>query len=128
MGRESKKSYAELPGMGGGAPRSDVILEPNNLVLFIIAWNMAMVEENRITHDQKIRTQPQGSHQVVARDLNGKIIKIVAPAHPKVSPGETLYLLFNKNEFTYLIVKPRKDSDKSKTPAIEKYDKIKLNS
>ena len=38
--------------------------------------------------------EPQGSHQILAMDLAGVIVKVSAPAYPKVTPGETVHLGF----------------------------------
>lgn len=46
-------------------------------------------------------SEPQGSHQVVAIELDGKIIKIVADASPKVLPGDPVNLAFKDETIRY---------------------------
>jgi multiple sugar transport system ATP-binding protein len=41
-------------------------------------------------------TEPQGSHQIVAVELDGQIMKIVAPTRPRVNPGQRIHLAFNE--------------------------------
>ncbi len=38
--------------------------------------------------------EPQGSHQIIAAEVDGKIFKIVAPPLPKANPGEMLHVAF----------------------------------
>lgn len=67
------------------------------LVLGVRPENVLITDEaNAVFSEEVLVVEPQGSHQVVAIDLNGQIIKIVAPAHPKVSPGEPLHLTFQQ--------------------------------
>ena len=40
--------------------------------------------------------EPQGSHQIIAFRLDDQIVKIVAPSHPRVAPGEELHVSFQK--------------------------------
>jgi len=41
-----------------------------------------------------IVSEPQGSHQIIAIELDENYIKIVAPAQPKINPGEVVHLNF----------------------------------
>lgn len=43
---------------------------------------------------QCLVAEPQGSHQIIAVELDDKIIKIVAPSQPKVYAGDTIHLQF----------------------------------
>ena len=45
--------------------------------------------------------EPQGSHQVVAVELDDKLLKIVAPARPKVRSGETVHLTFKQESLRF---------------------------
>jgi len=45
--------------------------------------------------------EPQGSHQVIAFKLGERIIKIVAPALPKMEMGETIYLNFKQESLRF---------------------------
>ncbi len=40
--------------------------------------------------------EPQGSHQVVAIELDDKLFKVIAPAQPKVFAGETVHMAFKR--------------------------------
>jgi multiple sugar transport system ATP-binding protein len=42
-------------------------------------------------------TEPQGSHQIVAVELDNQIMKIVAPTQPKVYPGQRIHLAFHED-------------------------------
>lgn len=46
-------------------------------------------------------SEPQGSHQVVAVELDDKILKIMAPVQPKVASGEVVHLSFKEDALRY---------------------------
>jgi multiple sugar transport system ATP-binding protein len=46
-------------------------------------------------------SEPQGSHQIVAIQLEKKIMKIVAPATPKIEPGEIVQARFKQNTLRF---------------------------
>jgi multiple sugar transport system ATP-binding protein len=46
-------------------------------------------------------TEPQGSHQIVAVELDNQIMKIVAPTQPKVAPGQLIHLAFNEEKIHF---------------------------
>ncbi len=67
----------------------------SRLILGVRPENILITDQAQSIFSQHVLVvEPQGSHQVVAIDLDGQIVKVVAPAHPKVSPGETLHLTF----------------------------------
>ena len=67
------------------------------LILGVRPENLLITNQSDAVFSEKaLVVEPQGSHQIIAIELNGQIIKIVAPAHPKVSPGETLHLTFQQ--------------------------------
>jgi multiple sugar transport system ATP-binding protein len=69
----------------------------SKLMLGVRPENIQITDQaHSIFSEEALVVEPQGSHQVVALDLEGTIVKIVAPAHPKVSPGETLHLNFQQ--------------------------------
>jgi multiple sugar transport system ATP-binding protein len=43
-------------------------------------------------------TEPQGSHQIVAVEMDDKIMKIVAPTKPRVAPGQRIHLAFREEK------------------------------
>ena len=46
-------------------------------------------------------SEPQGSHQIVAFQLEDRIYKIVAPAHPTIHTGETIHLAFEQDALRF---------------------------
>jgi len=46
-------------------------------------------------------TEPQGSHQIVAIELDDQIVKIVAPPFPKVDPGEIVHIGFEHDRIMF---------------------------
>jgi multiple sugar transport system ATP-binding protein len=65
------------------------------IVLGIRPENIDLVErENSILSTQCLVSEPQGSHQIVAIELDDIIMKIVAPAMPKVVAGDPIHLAF----------------------------------
>jgi multiple sugar transport system ATP-binding protein len=46
-------------------------------------------------------TEPQGSHQIVAVELDDQIMKIVAPTQPKVHPGQRIHLAFSEERIHF---------------------------
>lgn len=67
------------------------------LIIGIRPENIELVtEENAILSAQCLVSEPQGSHQIIAIELDDKIVKIVAPAYPKIEAGETVHLAFKQ--------------------------------
>jgi multiple sugar transport system ATP-binding protein len=46
-------------------------------------------------------SEPQGSHQIVAIEMDEKIVKIVTDAQPKVNPGEIVHFSFKRDTIRY---------------------------
>ena len=46
-------------------------------------------------------SEPQGSHQVIAIQLDKKILKIVAPATLKIESGQTVHLRFKQETLRF---------------------------
>jgi multiple sugar transport system ATP-binding protein len=73
-----------------------------SIILGIRPENIELVpEEQAIFSAECLVSEPQGSHQIVAIQLDEDIIKIVTPAEPKVNPGEKVYLDFKQNTIRY---------------------------
>ena len=71
--------------------------QKSKLILGVRPENFVIVDHTQATFSEKaLVVEPQGSHQVVAIDLDGKIVKIVAPPHPNIAAGETLHLSFEQ--------------------------------
>jgi multiple sugar transport system ATP-binding protein len=74
----------------------------DSLTLGIRPENISLVSEDEALFSAPcLVSEPQGSHQVVAIELDGKIVKIVAEAQPKVLPGEIVHLAFKQNTIRY---------------------------
>jgi multiple sugar transport system ATP-binding protein len=79
------------------------------LILGFRPENLLITNQSDAVFSEKaLVVEPQGSHQIIAIELNGQIIKIVAPAHPKVSPGETLHLTFQQERIHLFDVETEK--------------------
>jgi multiple sugar transport system ATP-binding protein len=76
-----------------------------SLTLGIRPENIHITSEGEsIISAECLVSEPQGSHQVVAIQLDEDIIKVVAPAEPKVQPGETVHLTFKQETIRYFDV------------------------
>ena len=94
-------------------PHFDFKLSPENaaklqnygkkkLVFGVRPENILQVgEDDSILSTQCLVSEPQGSHQIIAIELGDKIVKIVAPAHPKIESGETVHLTFNQEAIAF---------------------------
>ncbi len=94
-------------------PHFDFPLDPENaarlkdypkreLILGVRPENIVLVDEKEaIFSTQCLVSEPQGSHQIIAVELDGKIVKIVAPAYPKVRSGETIHLNFKQEAIAF---------------------------
>jgi len=58
-------------------------------------------EKDAVFSTQCLVAEPQGSHQIIAVELDDKIIKIVAPAKPKIHAGDAIHLSFKPNAFHF---------------------------
>ena len=95
-------------------PHFDFKLSPENaaklrnyggkkkLVLGVRPESILLVgEEDSILPAQCLVSEPQGSHQIVAIELGDKIVKIVAPAHPRIESGKTIHLTFDQEAIAF---------------------------
>jgi multiple sugar transport system ATP-binding protein len=72
------------------------------LVIGIRPENILLVdEENSILSVACLVSEPQGSHQIVAVEVGGKLMKIIVPIHPKVNSGETVHLAFKQEAIRF---------------------------
>jgi multiple sugar transport system ATP-binding protein len=72
------------------------------LVLGIRPENILLVDNTAAALSaQCLVAEPQGSHQVVAIQLDENIIKAVAPAVPKISAGADVHLSFKQNTLRF---------------------------
>ncbi len=72
------------------------------IILGIRPENILLVPEGEALFSTScLVSEPQGSHQIVAVELDNKIVKIVAPARPKVSAGETVHLSFKEEAMRF---------------------------
>jgi multiple sugar transport system ATP-binding protein len=94
-------------------PRFDMAMSPENaawlqgygkrdLVIGVRPENILLVDESdALFSDDVLVVEPQGSHQVVSFEFNGKIVKIVAPTHPPISPGDRIHINFNQRSLHF---------------------------
>jgi multiple sugar transport system ATP-binding protein len=72
------------------------------VIIGIRPENILLVEEqDALLSVPCLISEPQGSHQIVAIELEDKIVKIVAPAQPKVLGGEMVHLAFKPGTIAY---------------------------
>jgi multiple sugar transport system ATP-binding protein len=74
----------------------------DSLIIGVRPENISIVTESEALFSEPcLVTEPQGSHQIVAIELDKKIVKIVAPAQPKVLPGEIVHMSFKEDTIRY---------------------------
>jgi multiple sugar transport system ATP-binding protein len=72
------------------------------LVLGVRPESIVIVpEEDGVLSAQCLVSEPQGSHQIVAIELGGSIVKIVAPSDPRIEAGETVHLTFKQEALAF---------------------------
>ena len=72
------------------------------IILGIRPENIEIVNEEPVDMSAAcLVSEPQGSHQVIAIQLDKKIIKIVAPAIPKFKPGQAVNLRFKQETLRF---------------------------
>ena len=73
-----------------------------NLVAGIRPENILLVDrQDAILSTSCLVVEPQGSHQVIAIELDDQMLKIVAPAQPKIDAGETIHLAFHDDAIAF---------------------------
>ena len=94
-------------------PRFDMAMSPENaawlqgygkrdLVIGVRPENILLVNESDALFSVNVLVvEPQGSHQVVSFEFNSKIVKIVAPTHPPISPGDRIHIDFNQRSLHF---------------------------
>jgi len=76
--------------------------DKKTLVIGVRPENMLLVgAEDAALTVQCLVAEPQGSHQVVAVEFDDRLMKIIVPAHPKVSAGETIHLAFKPGSIRF---------------------------
>jgi multiple sugar transport system ATP-binding protein len=74
----------------------------NDLILGIRPENILLTEgESADLTAVCLVSEPQGSHQVIAFQLDDKIIKVVSPAQPRIQPGEIIHLIFKQETMRF---------------------------
>jgi multiple sugar transport system ATP-binding protein len=67
----------------------------DRLILGVRPENIIIVDEqDALFSSECLVSEPQGSHQVIAVELDKSFVKIVVPAQPKIGPGEPIHLNF----------------------------------
>ena len=74
----------------------------SHLIIGIRPENIALVDApNALLSAKCLVAEPQGSHQIIAIELDDKIIKISAPALPKIFAGETTHMAFKQETLCF---------------------------
>ena len=72
------------------------------LIMGVRPENISVVsEDDALLSSECLVSEPQGSHQIVAIELDERIIKVVAPAQPKINPGDIIHLNFNQETLRF---------------------------
>jgi len=70
----------------------------SKLILGIRPENISLTnQDDAVLSSECLVSEPQGSHQVVAIQLDQQIIKVITPAQPKINPGESVHLDFKQD-------------------------------
>jgi multiple sugar transport system ATP-binding protein len=73
-----------------------------HLILGIRPENILLVDSEKSALSAKcLVSEPQGSHQVVAIQLDDNIIKAIAPAWPTIAPGTDIHLNFKQETLRF---------------------------
>lgn len=88
MDRDSAPQLAEY-----GMKQLTIGVRPENILL--VGEDEAMLSANCLV------SEPQGSHQIVAIEVDNELIKIVAPVRPKVQPDQRIHLAFKTESILY---------------------------
>ena len=73
-----------------------------NLMIGIRPERLSIVSEDEaILSVECLVSEPQGSHQIVAFQLDAEIYKILAPAHPTIRSGESVHLSFTQDALRF---------------------------
>jgi multiple sugar transport system ATP-binding protein len=76
--------------------------EKKSLVLGIRPENILLVDEaEAVLSAQCLVSEPQGSHQIVAIELDDKLVKIVTSAHPKIRSEQVVHLAFKQEAMSF---------------------------
>ena len=76
--------------------------EKGELILGVRPENINIVSEDKALFSSEcIVSEPQGSHQIIAIELDDSYIKVVAPAQPKINPGEIVHLNFKQETLRF---------------------------
>jgi multiple sugar transport system ATP-binding protein len=74
----------------------------DKLILGVRPENINLVGEDQALFSAEcVVSEPQGSHQIVAIELDESYIKIVAPAQPKIIPGDVVHLNFDQETLRF---------------------------
>ena len=74
----------------------------SRLVLGVRPENLLLTTEDQALFSvEAMVVEPQGSHQIIAFQMDDQIVKIVAPAYPKVWPGERIHVTFRPERIRF---------------------------
>jgi multiple sugar transport system ATP-binding protein len=73
-----------------------------HLTIGIRPENMSLVgADEAVLSADCLVVEPQGSHQIVAIEMDNKIMKIVVPPRPQIQAGETIHLAFKQESILF---------------------------
>ena len=76
--------------------------DQKHLTIGIRPENMFLVDADKaVLSADCLVAEPQGSHQIVAIEMDHKIMKIVAPPRPQIQAGETIHLAFKQESILF---------------------------
>ncbi len=74
----------------------------DKIILGVRPENMLLVSEDEAALSAScLVSEPQGSHQVVAIQLDDSIIKVIAPASPTILPGTAVHMSFKQETLRF---------------------------
>ncbi len=74
----------------------------NKLILGIRPENITLVDQKEAALSAEcLVSEPQGSHQVIAIQLDRQIVKAITPAQQKIQPGEAVHLAFKQDTLRF---------------------------
>jgi multiple sugar transport system ATP-binding protein len=94
-------------------PHFDIALDEKNsaaiknfgkkaIIVGIRPENITLVEEQKAILSAEVHvSEPQGSHQIVALQLDDHIYKIVSPSLPRIEPGDIVHLAFPQSALRF---------------------------
>jgi multiple sugar transport system ATP-binding protein len=76
--------------------------DKGDLILGVRPENFTIVDADQaIISAECLVSEPQGSHQIIAMELDDKLLKVVAPSEPKITSGDNVHLSFSLDHIRF---------------------------